>query len=771
MSSTTFFFLFIPLLSFVLLAVNLVFAPHNPYQEKDSAFECGFSSFLGQNRTQFSISFFIFALLFLLFDLEILLVYPYLVSAYTNGVYGLTVMLVFLLALTLGFAFELGKKALSIDSRQILSSPPKPHAFISLPVQSGNLYIINKYMPLAIYLTIVLVSTYTLDQDILFYMFENLYLTLVVLCCMLPSNIYSLYLLTVEVNSRSEKWYDIIKHTYNYFKLFYQNTLDCKTWCKKFTYVLFIIIVIVVFFILQILLISSARGYLFSFFGITMNLNHYCLCVHIILFLWVPSAYMCRIYTQWMISLSNRYRGIYNTNIDFSLSIVKNVITRKRFAIKLGILLGIGFNWYYMYDILKSNCYIRPVYCLGLDNDDVAYAANHPVDDDDNASMYKHFVVGKPLELVDENGNRVDLTNHYIQTPKDHTNIISNRDLENNGYVKDHTGTYLKSTGNNITEKVCYTPINEDYCISSTLAKSYSTNMLNKMATYRLPIRDIIPAIPHGQDLVKPSNLKDCYANLPVFQKQGLAIIDNPGQEHLIKHFAVAMTGYYFRPENGFLPGSESKSGIGQVDIIIKSDAYVNETRLRNMGCGELKSQEGDSYTSVAVQATRYADNDNDTTKSIVYTIKGTKIAFFIYDELWHSSRGFKLKGIMFDGLLGLYNDREGVKVLPQENTFAPQAMYYNYFSIDNNPVYASDVYSVHLMFKYLSMSHHPPIAEIDEDRTTNPPKLSINLRALEPHSYHTEAPVVSSVNTDLGIRRLALDRYGKFPRYYPNHF
>ena len=119
MSSTIFFFLFIPLLAFILLAVNLIFAPHNPYMEKNNVFECGFSSFLGQNRTQFSISFFIFALLFLLFDLEILLVYPYLVSAYTNGVYGLAIMLMFLLALTLGFAFELGKKALHIDSRQM----------------------------------------------------------------------------------------------------------------------------------------------------------------------------------------------------------------------------------------------------------------------------------------------------------------------------------------------------------------------------------------------------------------------------------------------------------------------------------------------------------------------------------------------------------------------------------------------------------------------------------------------------------------------------
>lgn len=118
MSSQTFFFIFIPILALVLLGVNLIFAPHNPYEEKNSAFECGFHSFLGQNRSEFSITFFIFALLFLLFDLEILLVYPYVVSSYTNGVFGLTIMLIFFLVLTLGFAFELGKNALSIESKQ-----------------------------------------------------------------------------------------------------------------------------------------------------------------------------------------------------------------------------------------------------------------------------------------------------------------------------------------------------------------------------------------------------------------------------------------------------------------------------------------------------------------------------------------------------------------------------------------------------------------------------------------------------------------------------
>lgn len=117
MTSQTFFLVFIPILAIILLAVNIILAPHNPYQEKDSAFECGFHSFLGQNRSEFSISFFIFALLFLLFDLEILLVYPYVVSGYANGIFGLIVMLIFFLVLTLGFAFELGKNALSIESK------------------------------------------------------------------------------------------------------------------------------------------------------------------------------------------------------------------------------------------------------------------------------------------------------------------------------------------------------------------------------------------------------------------------------------------------------------------------------------------------------------------------------------------------------------------------------------------------------------------------------------------------------------------------------
>jgi len=118
MSSLTFIFILIPILAIILLTINLIFAPHNPYQEKYSIFECGFHSFLGQNRMQFGVKFFIFALVYLLLDLEIILTYPFALSEYINNIYGLIITLAFVGIITLGFVFELGKNALKIDSKQ-----------------------------------------------------------------------------------------------------------------------------------------------------------------------------------------------------------------------------------------------------------------------------------------------------------------------------------------------------------------------------------------------------------------------------------------------------------------------------------------------------------------------------------------------------------------------------------------------------------------------------------------------------------------------------
>lgn len=118
MSGVTFLFIFVCVIAILFLVLNFVLAPHNPYQEKYSIFECGFHSFLGQNRTQFGVKFFIFALVYLLLDLEILVIYPFGLSSYENGIYGLIIVLIFIGIITAGFVFELGKNALKIDSRQ-----------------------------------------------------------------------------------------------------------------------------------------------------------------------------------------------------------------------------------------------------------------------------------------------------------------------------------------------------------------------------------------------------------------------------------------------------------------------------------------------------------------------------------------------------------------------------------------------------------------------------------------------------------------------------
>jgi NADH-ubiquinone oxidoreductase chain 3 len=110
--------MFVPILSIILLIINFILAPHKPYKEKKTPFECGYHSFLSQNRNQFTISFFRFGLLFLIFDLEIVLIYPYTVSSYSNDIFGLMVMINFTLIVTIGFIYELGKNALKIETKQ-----------------------------------------------------------------------------------------------------------------------------------------------------------------------------------------------------------------------------------------------------------------------------------------------------------------------------------------------------------------------------------------------------------------------------------------------------------------------------------------------------------------------------------------------------------------------------------------------------------------------------------------------------------------------------
>ena len=107
--------LFVPVLIFILLFLNFLLAPSKPDSEKLSIYECGFQSIHGQTRSQFYIHFYIVAMLFLVFDLEILLLFPLSVSLYQVGVYGFSIAVIFFIVLTIGFVLEIGSGTLSLS--------------------------------------------------------------------------------------------------------------------------------------------------------------------------------------------------------------------------------------------------------------------------------------------------------------------------------------------------------------------------------------------------------------------------------------------------------------------------------------------------------------------------------------------------------------------------------------------------------------------------------------------------------------------------------
>ena len=108
-------FLFIALgLSVGFIVLNFLFSPKNPDPEKLSAYECGFEAF-GDSRMEFDVRFYLVAILFIIFDLEIAFLFPWAISLGNLGPLGFWSMMVFLLILTIGFIYEWKKGALDWD--------------------------------------------------------------------------------------------------------------------------------------------------------------------------------------------------------------------------------------------------------------------------------------------------------------------------------------------------------------------------------------------------------------------------------------------------------------------------------------------------------------------------------------------------------------------------------------------------------------------------------------------------------------------------------
>ena len=105
-------FIFIALaLSIGFIVINFLFSPKKPDPEKLSAYECGFEPF-DDSRMEFDVRFYLVAILFIIFDLEIAFLFPWAISLGNIGLLGFCSMMIFLFILTVGFVYEWKKGAL-----------------------------------------------------------------------------------------------------------------------------------------------------------------------------------------------------------------------------------------------------------------------------------------------------------------------------------------------------------------------------------------------------------------------------------------------------------------------------------------------------------------------------------------------------------------------------------------------------------------------------------------------------------------------------------
>ena len=108
-------FIFIALgLSIGFIVLNFLLSPKNPDPEKLSAYECGFEAF-SDSRIEFDVRFYLVAILFIIFDLEIAFLFPWAISLGNIGTLGFWSMMIFLFVLTVGFVYEWKKGALDWD--------------------------------------------------------------------------------------------------------------------------------------------------------------------------------------------------------------------------------------------------------------------------------------------------------------------------------------------------------------------------------------------------------------------------------------------------------------------------------------------------------------------------------------------------------------------------------------------------------------------------------------------------------------------------------
>jgi NADH-quinone oxidoreductase subunit A len=114
---------YVPILIFLLVAIGVgaitlsvgrLIRPRNPYKDKNAPYECGVPP-INDARERFSIRYYVIAMLFLVFDVEVVFLYPWAVNFDRLGLFGFVEMMIFIFILLVGYVYAWKKEALEWD--------------------------------------------------------------------------------------------------------------------------------------------------------------------------------------------------------------------------------------------------------------------------------------------------------------------------------------------------------------------------------------------------------------------------------------------------------------------------------------------------------------------------------------------------------------------------------------------------------------------------------------------------------------------------------
>lgn len=285
--------------------------------------------------------------------------------------------------------------------------------------------------------------------------------------------------------------------------------------------------------------------------------------------------------------------------------------------------------------------------------------------------------------LMDDKGT---INYEAIQTnvAKEHLNRkVSIKTLENLGFVN-------KDGRLGMPKQINATDLDKSN-LSARFTKEgvLKRNYINVDGTYAIPtnnMNSIMRSINHN--ITGSSGKLGDISNItldrdlldPTLNKQIKTINQTSNDESETVGLWNMVMGKIFLSKDGYIYGPENKSGKGRVDGLIKwSDPSHDVIDWYALAHVEYKSPQGDPLWFLIGQAQNYAEHSKYTEGSFAICVKGTLIGFFVYSPDFHSSiLNFNNKGTSFDGMLGLYVNNKGVRILPQYDTYYPQTLFYD---------------------------------------------------------------------------------------------